>query len=133
MTYCRLQILTTSAWVLSLSGLFITQYLSTEMPGLGWLEPVRWVLRVAFVLCLWWTLLAQLWYGPLEPPLLLLRQNDRSGWYGNRYYVKLPADYLRLGEPVPDSAFLWWQILQLFFGCLAVLCTLLLLTGHLFA
>ena len=103
------------------------------MPIPGWLEPVRWVLRVALVLVNWYTLIAQFWYGPLEPPLLLIMQNDRSGWYGNRYYVMLPSDYLRLGQPVPESAFIWWQIVQLFFGFMAVLLTLLLLTGHLFA
>ena len=133
MPHARLRIVTTVAWVLTLCGLFITQYLSTEMPGLGWLEPVRWVLRVALVLVNWYTLIAQFWYGPLEPPLLLIMQNDRSGWYGNRYYVMLPSDYLRLDQPVPESAFIWWQIVQLFFGFMAVLLTLLLLTGHLFA
>ena len=130
MPHARLRIVTTVAGVLILCGLFVTRYLS---PGLGWLEPVQCVPRPALVLVIWYTLIAHVWYGPLEPPLLLIMQNDRSGWYGNRYYVMLPADSLRLGQPVPESAFLWWQIVQLVFGFLAVLCALLLLTRHLFA
>ena len=130
MTYTRGQITTSAAWFLIVGGILIAQFMSKESPAPMWLDLGKQLLKVSLVALLWITLIAQIMRGPMQPPLLIRPQRDTSGWLGSTYYVKLPSDYVRLGEPVPASAITWWQVGQIILGILAVTFTVLLLTGR---
>jgi len=66
------------------------------------------LMRALLVLWLWGILIAELWRGPLQPPLLI-GQGRTSGWRWGRS-TKLPSDYVREGQPVPRSAVAhWWR------------------------
>jgi hypothetical protein len=117
MNYTPAQILTTAILIVALVGVAFSQ---------------NRMLEIVFVLLLWGVVIAQVWRGPLQPPLLAFLRSDISGWHGSRYKVKLPADYIRLGEPVPESAITtWWVVhILLFIGC--VVWTAIALTVGLF-
>jgi hypothetical protein len=119
MNYTPAQILTTAIVIVIFAGMAFSQH--------------RMYFEVALVLLLWGVLIAQVWRGPLQPPLLAFLRSDTSGWHGSRYHVKLPADYIRLGEPIPESAITTWKVVHilLFIGC--VVSSILLLTGGILA
>lgn len=123
MNYTPGQILTTALLIVIVAGMAFSQN--------------RVYFKVALVLLLWGVLIAQLWRGPLQPPLWIFLRSDRSGWHRSslryRYHVKLPGDYIRLGEPVPESAITTWRVVHvlLFIGC--VVFSVMLLTGGILA
>jgi hypothetical protein len=95
MTSTPIQIITIAVWVLIFAGA-------------AFAEPRE--LQVACVLLAWGILITHIWRGPMKPPLLMVPRRWRMR-HGDTVVVKLPADYVRLGESVPDSAItLWWAL-----------------------
>lgn len=109
------QIMTSVVWSLVIVGILLTH---------------AFVLWVVLVLLLWGILIAHLWRGPLKPSLLIRRRVDTSHWVGATYRVKMPSDYVRLGEPVPASAIAWWWVGTIICGIVTVVFTHALLTGR---
>ena len=125
-TYTQAQILTTAIWVLSIGGLVLTSWFKlTGEVRIDGLFSVRLDRLMLALLVLWGTLIAQLRRGPLQPLLLI---NQHREWFA-LYVVKLPADYARLGQPVPLSAVAYWWFVHLFLAIMAVVLTYIFLTG----
>jgi uncharacterized membrane protein YphA (DoxX/SURF4 family) len=116
MTYTPGQILVTVVWFLILVGINGTEQQE---------------LRAALVLLAAGILIAHIWRGPTKTPLLMLPRRWRS-WNGEVSDLKFPVDYLRLGEPVPDSAVRLWWVMTILVGIGSVVMTILLLTGRFF-
>jgi hypothetical protein len=119
--YTRAQLLVLALWMLVIGGWMLTTSIapSSEVRIDG-LPPLRLVslMSALFVLVLWGTLIATLWRGPLKPPLLARRKTG----FGHITF-KVPADYVRLGQPVPRWAIPLWWAAQLLFALICALAT----------
>lgn len=64
----------------------------------------------------------------MKPSLLIAPQNVRV--LGDTFFLYLPVDYARVGEPVPTSAIDLWWILTTLFPIFSVSFAFLVLTGR---
>jgi hypothetical protein len=123
--YTRAQLLVLALWMLVIGGwMLATNVAPTSEVRIDSLPPLRLVslMSALFVLVLWGTLLATLWRGPMKPSLLARR---KTGF--GQITLKGPADYVRLGQPVPRWAIPLWWAAQFLFALICALATYYLL------
>ena len=123
--FTRTQLLMLALWMLVIGGWMLTSNVApTSEVRIDGLPPLRLVslMSALVVVLLWATLLATVWRGPMKPTLLA-RQMTGFG----HFTLKEPADYARLGQPVPRAAVRLWWVGLLVFALICALATYFLL------